>query len=171
MYGFGKRLFRNISCKCTMYHLAWAWLSGLIIGFLAAMSSGYFDFHGQFTSARPTFLSVLAVTVFPFLVSAVLSLAGQLWLIPCISFLKAFGFAYISVLVMNAYGSAGWLIQFLTMFSDCVSLPLLWWFWCSLLKSERSLQISAAAAPILVLIAAIWVDHRMILPFLSGLQI
>ena len=151
--------------------LAFSWIFGLISGLWAV---GYGDFHlagleDSFRSYTP--FSVFSVALLPVLISALVVFAEQSWLLLPISFLKAFSFAYVSSLVTGGYGSAGWLIQFLLMFSDCVSLPFLWWFWCRLLKSRQQIAFSTIFPVAIVAFFIGALDFKVISPFLSLLQI
>ena len=157
--------------KYAVPYLASSWILGLILGIWAARYAD-FDLSGLQDSFRYyTPISILSVALFPVLISVLVVFIERSWLLPVIGFLKAFGFAYVSSLLTRNFGSAGWLIQLLVMFSDCISLPFLWWFWCRLLKSAQQISFSGILPVTLVAIAIGALDFRVISPFLSTLQI
>ena len=163
--------FANYLRKYAVLILACSWSVGLILGIQVAKGV-----PGDFLSWNCTVQNVslpgaLIVALFPIVVSVLLMYMGQFWLIPVVAFLKSFSFAYVSWILMREFGSACWLIQFLVMFSDCISLPLLWWFWCHMMKSAQNAPISLSVPMGLMLIAIVVLNHRFILPILSSLQI
>ena len=157
--------------KCTVIALVCSWLSGLCFGFLAAKNVAI-DFCTLCAALqKEAAVSIFAVMLFPFVVSILLVYMRQSWLLTVIAFFKSFSFVYVSRILMRDFGSSGWLIQFLIMFSDCASLPLLWWLWCRLLDSKREALLSLSIPPVLAAIAIGIMDDRYISPVLSALQI
>lgn len=157
--------------KYAVPYLACSWILGLIFG-LWVISSAPADL--SYTNdffRRYTPVSMISVSLFPVLVSFLVVFAERSWVLLVISFLKAFGFAYTSCLVTRGYGSAGWLIRFLVMFSDCISLPFLWWFWCQLLKGRLKISVPMVFSVSVPAIAIGILDIQVISPFLSTLQI
>ena len=157
--------------KYAIPYLACSWILGLIFGLWAVR---YADFHFPVTEDSVyhyTPISIVTVAFLPVLMSVLAAYADKTWLLPAIGFWKAFSFAYVSYLMTSAYGSAGWLIQLLVMFSDCVSLPFLWWFLCLLLRSSQKISFSSVFPIILGAIALGVLDFKMVSPFWSTLQI
>ena len=159
-------MLRKYAVSC----LACSWILGLFFGLWAVRYTAFDPSVLRASFLNYTPISIISVALLPVLISVLAVFTEQSWLVLVVGFLKAFGFSYVSYLVTSGYGAAGWLIQFLVMFSDCLSLPFLWWFWCVLLKSERlcgSLLFPAAIAATAIGI----LDFRVISPFLSTLQI
>ena len=151
--------------------LACSWILGLISG-LWAVRFVDFDLPGLEDSFHSyTLFGVISVALLPVLISTMVVFVERSWLLLPFSFLKAFSFAYVGSLVTGGYGSAGWLIQSLLMFSDCLSLPFLWWFWCRLLKSAQQITFSTIFHITLVAFSIGVLDFKVISPFLSLLQI
>ena len=169
-----KVLHRSFANSCRKYAvpaLACSWILGLLFGIRVGQIA-FFDFNSMAaTFPGNTFVSLLAVMLFPIVVSVLIMYMGQPWLLLIVAFLKSFSFAYVSWIVMCDFGSAGWMIQLLIMFSDCLSLPLLWWYWCSLLRRTQHSLISMSIPILLATIAVGILDNRFIAPILSALQI
>lgn len=110
--------------------LAFFWTLGLILGTftpLAASDSVLFLMKSALL-APVSILVLLSTVLLPFLCVAIaVSVSAPEWLL-CICFCKAFCFSAISVLVFSAFGSAGWLIRCLLLFSDMATAPLLYSF-------------------------------------------
>ena len=70
----------------------------------------------------------LALQLLPFLIAAYAVSISGLWLLYTVFSCKLFSFAYMGMLLWLAYGSAGWLVRFLFLFTDIVSVPLFCWF-------------------------------------------
>ena len=151
--------------------LACSWIIGLVSGLWAVRYVDFdlFGLENFFHSYTP--LSVFSVALLPVLISVLVVFTEQFWLLLPISFLKAFSFAYVGSLVGSGYGSAGWLVQMLLMFSDCISLPFIWWFWCRILKSTEQITFSSILPIALVAVSIGALDFKVISPFLSLLQI
>ena len=163
--------FANFFRKYAIPALACSWIMGLIFGAWSG-SIAFFDFGPlAATFHSDASFSLLAVMLFPIVVSALIIYMDQPWLLLIIAFLKAFSFAYVSWILVSEFGSAGWLIQFLIMFSDCISLPLLWYFWCGLLHRPRHSLISLSIPMVFAIVAVGILDNHFILPILSALQI
>ena len=159
------------SRKYAAFTLACCWVSGLILGFLIAgeTSAELIPLVDSFQNRHA--IRLMTVTLFPVAVSALLLYMGLPRLIPVIAFLKSFSFAYVSGLLMQNFGTAGWLIQLLMMFSDCLSLPVLWLFWHRSLKYAHSSLLNLSLPTVLATLAIGILDIRFISPILSSLQI
>lgn len=89
-------------------------------------------------NGRVSITGLLSAFLLPLLFSAFAVYISQPWLLVPVAFGKAFSFSYLAFGVTLAFGSAGWLVRSLLMFSDCLTLPLLWWFWlCCIRASDR----------------------------------
>ena len=165
------RLF-DPQCKCTLTALACSWLFGSCFGLWAAKST-VMDLSALNAALQnEASVSIFAVMLFPFVVSILLVYMRQSWLLTVIALFKSFSFVYVSRILMKDFGSAGWLVQLLIMFSDCASLPLLWWLWCRLLYlKKRETLFSLSIPPVLAAISIGIMDDRFISPILSALQI
>ena len=90
-------------------------------------------------------------------------------MLAAVVFLKAFLFAYTGAAILILYPVSGWLLRWLLMFSDMVTMPILWFLWISVsfdnLESlHRRIVICAFC---FVLVGC--VDLLMIVPFLARL--
>ena len=145
--------------------LAYSWILGLISGLWVVHYADLSlpEIENSFRYYTP--VSIFSIALLPVLISALVVFAEQFWLLLPISFLKAFSFAYVSALVIGSYGPASWLVQLLLVFSDCISLPFLWLFWCRMLKSTHRITFSMVLPITLVAFSIGVLDFKVISPF------
>lgn len=157
--------------KGCHFVLAFFWLTGLVSGILVCLSAGdsFVSWMRSTVYWSVSIVGLLFVTIFPFLISAFAVFISRPGLLLPICFCKAFLFSLVSMGTVQAFGSAGWLIRCLLLFSDCVSVPLLYWYWLRFLPGTRTFCGWETVA-ILALGALIGsVDYRIISPFLVHL--
>lgn len=126
---------------CRLF-LALFWLSGFLCGMWAFLSreSVVSGLIGEAAAGSLSIVGLVLVTFFPFILSAfAVSLSWPVWILP-ISFCKAFLFSFVSFGIWRFYGSAGWLIHLLLMFSDLVAVPVLYGFWLRHISGEQSIR-------------------------------
>lgn len=119
--------------------LAFFWILGWVFGIWTASESELdcrFWMYGIFDSSI-SILSLLFFSFLPFLISIFLVLQNTSYLLPLIAFGKAFILAIVSFFVLITYGSAGWLIGSLYLFSDLCLLPVLFFFWSRYVSGKR----------------------------------
>lgn len=134
------------------------WLAGLLLGTFV-FKPDLSLMHPQFPN-RVSIVSAIVTATFPFLLAALavrINCKKLLWII---CFLKAFSFAYCGALIWHTYGSAGWLIRFLLMFTDICTLPA--FFWCCIRCSKKDFLVS-----LLFAVSAACINYSVISPFLA----
>ena len=165
------RSFSFFRCKLKPNILAFAWLGGLFLGAVISVSADNL-LASTMRAALSGSMSItgpIAVVLLPFLLSAYAVYFSQPTMLISVIFLKAFLFAYTGAGLLILYPVSGWLLQWLLMFSDMMSMPVLWFLWISgRFKNRISLPyrivICTACS---VLIGC--VDLFMIAPFLARL--
>lgn len=157
--------------KGSVSFLAFGWILGLVSGFLFSLYAGD-SLSTTMRAAASGCVSIpglLSAIFLPLLFSAFAVYISQPWLLIPIAFGKAFLFSYLGVGVMAAFGSAGWLIRWLLMFSDSCSLPLLWWYWLRAVSGQRCFAVRNTAAAFAVALIIGSVDYCMVSPVLANL--
>lgn len=164
--------FLTISRKPSIPVLAFVWILGLLSGCLLSARAGTSFFLTMRTAdfRGVSIIGLLSVFVLPLLFSALAVFIDQIWLLVPIAFAKAFCFSFLAFGITAAFDGAGWLIRWLLMFSDCCSLPLLWWYW---LRSVSGSDVHYARGTIACFAAALavgCVDYGLICPILADLN-
>lgn len=163
--------FRNLWRKgCTAF-LALSWFSGLVFGSFLAVSAdnSFASLMRAASERRVSIVGLLVVTLLPFLFSAFAVYLSQPRLLLPVAFCKAASVSQVALGIGASYGSAGWLMRFLLMFSDLCVVPLLFFYWLRYISGERRFGLS----PVLLFLAAVMmivsVDIRFVSPVLANL--
>lgn len=156
--------------KTTLAILAFFWTLGLMLGILCSGVAGdtLTPLMRTAVSRCVSFSGLLTAVLLPFLLSMLALYLHKPWLFVPIAFLKAFLFSYTGFGVMVAFDSAGWLVRLLLMFSDCCTMPILFWFWAAQINGCRKCLLSIAT-PILLAAAIGSFDFYVVSPFLATL--
>lgn len=161
----------NLWRRGCRFFLACFWLSGFLCGISVYLSAG----RTLVSLMRSTLLvsvsivGMLCVTTLPFLLSAFAVFLSRPVLLLPICFEKAFLFAFVSIGIIQAYGSAGWLLRWFLLFSDCTSVPMLYWFWLRHISGDRPLDGLGVALMCALGLLIGSVNYSVIPPFLAGL--
>ena len=157
--------------KYCFLFLAFCWIAGLLSGASACLAAGASLISlMRGAAARPvSIVSLLGVTMFPFLLSAFAVYISEPWLLLPVSFGDAFVLSFVSLGVMRCGGSAGWLVRWLLVFSASLASPLMYLYWLRHLTGRRRFD-GLEAACVLCLCALIGsVDFRLVSPLLARL--
>ena len=157
--------------KYSFLFLAFCWIAGLLSGASVYLAAGD-SLNSLMRSAvmRPvSIVSLLCVTMFPFLISAFAVYISEPWLLLIVSFGDAFVLSFVSLGVVQCSGSAGWLVRWLLVFSASLASPLMYLYWLRHLTGRRRFD-GLEAACVLCLCALIGsVDFRLVSPLLARL--
>lgn len=167
--------FLHHSDSCTLRKwsarlLAFSWILGLGCGGLV------FRFAGEsIVSLMPIAVSgpvsivgLLTCTLLPFLFTAFAVYVSLPWLLIVVSFCKSFLYAYVSCAVLTAFGSAGWLVRALLLFSDTCGAVLLYSCWLWYLDRGRRSSVFGVCAYSIAAAAAALMDGLYIAPLLQS---
>ena len=161
----------HFSRKYSLVILAFSWFLGLFLGVVFSIAAGdsIISLMSTAVSSRVSIVGLLTAILLPFLLSAFAVLICEPCLLVVIAFGKAFVFSYLSLGLMAAYGSAGWLVWLLLMFSDCCFLPLLMLYWIHFIFGGRSQAIPVTAMIGFAAVAIGSFDFYIVSPFLASL--
>ncbi len=157
--------------KCRILILALIWCVGLISG----VGSFYFtgdSFPSLMRMAAASHVSIVNLVIpsmLPFLFSAFALYLQCPQLLAVLCFLKAWLFGFVSFGCISAFGTAGWLLWLMALFSDIVCMVPLWWFWISHVECEGFVRFGQLATCILIVLCVISLDQGFISPFLVDL--
>lgn len=158
-------------CKVPTFHLACSFLFGLVLGCVSFfITSDSFLLWMRGADYRcMSIVGLLLVLLLPFLSSAFAVYIHQRWLLFPISFLKAFSFAFLYTGFGCAYPGSGWLIRYFVMFSDILTLPLLWLFWIRTLRGSDRLFSKETVLTLAVAVCVGYFDFTIVSPFAAQL--
>jgi hypothetical protein len=144
-----RSLFRDLP-ECL---LVVAWGGGCLLGILCGMNAGdtYFSLMRGAVRCSVSIVGLAFSVYLPFLLSAFAVYWNRPSLMYIVCVLKAWSFTLAAYGILNAFGSAGWLVRFLVQFSDILLLCPLCWFFLRHIRGnsaqwKRDLWICSAAA-------------------------
>lgn len=161
-------LFSYIARKRDHLILALCWALGLFFGFCLFRSCGS-NLASQMPLAmncQSSIFQLLTPILLPFLISAFAVYISLPRLLFGVCFLKALLFCYVSCAVNAAYGSAGWLIRGLFLFTDLSGTVLLYHYWHRHITGTRKFSFGSFGAYQTAVLLFAWVDYRYIAPLL-----
>lgn len=150
--------------------LAISFVSGLVAGTAVSSSAGDLIVRTipDALSVSGSLSGILTAALVPFALSALAIVMGRPALLYPIAFWKAFLTGFLGFAVLAAYGSAGWLVRSLMLFTECLTLPVLLIYWFLHLSPERlSVPLSTAAAVFAAVLTGTF-DYCIVSPFLAA---
>ena len=155
-------------CRSDAALLAFLWTAGLFLGTLAAQFAGP-SFSLMRPSSGVSIVTPLVAAAFPFLLAAFAVHIHRPKLLLFLCFCKAFCFAFCGCLIWCAYGSAGWLVRFLLMFTDICMVPVLCWFCMRHITGPIISEKRDLAVCIVIAVIVAGIDYFAVSPFLAKL--
>lgn len=165
------QVFYPSSSKRSARFLAFSFLLGLTCGIVAClqMDVQLFSLMRGIIADSVSIVCLIVSLLIPLLVSLSAFFVDPVLLFP-ICFARAFLFAFVHMCLLGCFGAQGWLIRWLLLFSDIISLPVFYFYWHRRLASNAvnfgSFLFAAAA---LCIIGSF--DYYAVSPFRTGLLI
>lgn len=148
--------------------LASVFLLGHLLGVLLSGSASelLFPVMRALPGSRATLAGLLAAAALPLVCSACAVYLRQTLLLFPIAFWKAFFFSYVAFGLFRAWGSAGWLLTGLSLFSATAAMPALYWYWLRHIGGSP-FRWADAGLTLAVLVVIGIIDYCLIGPFLA----
>ena len=158
---------RIVVRKWMPLFLAASWLCGIVFGVFcySASSPEFTSLMRRTLSCSVSIVGLLNTALIPFLLSTLFIVTSMPLLIPGLCFVKAFLFSFVSIGILESFGSGGWLLRFFLLFSDCVALPLLfgYWLWSVSAPGKLSWIVTTCVVFFAIVLVTI-LDYRIIAP-------
>lgn len=168
-YKVAFRTFFTNASVIAATKLSLVWLSGLLLGGFVGVDTAC-GLSPLFLLTPPydaTFLGIFLVLFIPLLFSVCLRFLFSADAILLVVFLKAAEFALVVVACFCSWGSAGWLISRLLLFSTFLNLPVLIWAWYRILCSNFGRRETFISIILMLIIGL--ADYFFVSPFLCSL--
>lgn len=156
----------------------WPWISlgfslavGVLIGLILAklLGSQYFLLMRTAVCGRVSIVSLFAVNLLPFLISAFAVYFSKPQIVFCVCFIKSILMGAAVLAMLRIFGSAAWLVFLLFQFSSLCLFPVLCWFsirhWAGNRDTLKKDFTICACTAVLILVF----DYCLISPFLAGI--
>ncbi len=155
--------------RVSVFLMLWAF--GIILGtFTGNCSSAQsVSLMRHVLTAPVSIVGLLICAALPFAFTAAAVLSGKPWLVYCFTFLKGFAFSYTGSLCLLSFGSSGWLVRVLLLFSQIAIVPALWYVWLSLCKENMPLNRWGISLLSSYLVSIVLLDYFVVAPYLEKL--
>jgi len=160
-------LLRRISCSEALF--CGVWLAGLLLGslFAAQLDMQIVSLMRPFITQRVSIVIKLSCAALPFVIAAYAVKFSAFRTLFVIAFCKTFAFALSGWLICAIFGSAGWLIRILLLFSDICTVPMLCWFSMRHINGVADTWKKDVLICSVCCVVAVITDILVISPFLS----
>lgn len=157
--------------KYPIFVLAFIWCSGIIFGVGSYLYAGdsFASLMRMAAGRNVSIVNLLISSMLPFLFSAFAVYLHCPQLLAVLCFLKAWLFGFVSCGVLTSFGSAGWLVWLMMMFSDIFCLIPLWWYWISQFRSANRVHGTQLAGCLAAVLLIVSLDYSFISPLLVNL--
>lgn len=161
----------KFTCRVSPFFLAVSFFLGHFLGvcFSLGASDSFYSMMRMAVFSPASITGLLSAVTLPFLCSAIAVYLKQPLLLLPVAFLKAFCFSCVGLGVLSCFGSAGWLIWFLLQFSDCCTLPVLYWYWRRHISGTGSFDWAVSMVILSALLLVGSFDYCVISPFLANI--
>ena len=170
------KLFANIRdwfcrvCRGRRFVLS-VWIAfGCITGAVFALNisnSFLLLMRSELFCGMSIFWLILA-SFLPFLISAFAVYFMKCWIFYPIGFSRGFWLCFLAVAVIRIFGSAGWIVNCLFLFSGILTLPLLCWFWIRRFSLSREMIRRDFLICLIAVIIICYLDNSVFFPLLAA---
>lgn len=152
--------------------LALSWALGLGFG---ALTFRYGKDHlvslmPSVLSGRLSIVGLASSGILPFLLSVFAVYYSVPWILIIVCFVKAFLYAYISCGVYSVFPSGTWLIHWLLLFVDTLSIPVLYLYWHRYISGCRGFRIGTTLGYLAVLLGIIALGYLILIPLTAAIS-
>ncbi len=162
----------SLSSSIRLTPLLILWTFGIILGtgFGGNSTAASVSLMRQALTAPVSIVSLFVCACIPFAFTAAAVLSGRAWLIYFLSGLKGFAFGITASVCFLAFGSAGWLVRSLLLFSQIANAPALWYVWICLCPGNVQLTRRGICSVAAYVFFVALLDYFKIAPFLRDLS-
>lgn len=167
-------LHRNFSSNFRKYgsgFLAFSWCMGLLTGAVLFRCAGTSlpSLMRLAVTGQVSIVSLFSSILLPFLFSAIAVYFSVPSMLVLVAFFRTCLFSFLSCGLLTAYGSAGWLVQVLFMFSEPAGLVILYWFCLRHITARRGFSPGEVVVTFSIVSFLGSVEYCVISPFLAGI--
>ena len=158
-------------CKRALLLLAFIWFLGLMSGrhYSQQASNTYLLLMRASSEFRLSIIGLAVSVLLPFIISAVAVYFSKPAVIYVLTYLYALLFSYTGCCLRMLFSNAGWLIQFMLLFSHCITIPFYCWFSMRYINGRKPTFIRDLWIGIAVISVVGIIDILVISPFLAAL--
>lgn len=151
-----------------LYLIILFWFFGLLSALLVLKLTPYSLMYPLFIE-RVSIVGMIVSLTFPFIFSYILLNRGYFYLVLPIILLKAFGYMFCFCCYSKIFGTSGWLVRSLLLFSDSIAVFLLLYYCYRYATGNRKGSFQYFRFSILALILSGCLDYYIVSPFIMML--
>lgn len=150
--------------------LAICWLLGLLFGVICYAFSGpdTVSLMRGVVFCPVSIVGLLNAVLIPFLLSVLFVALSVPKMLLVICFVKAFSFSFVSLGILMSTDCGGWFVRYFLQFSDCIMIPLFYWYWSNFVLPFTVPHQSVTGIACCVLVLAVFLDYRVVAPYLCA---
>ena len=142
-----------------------SWILGILCGcFFATQTSDKASLMHMLLQSHMSIVGGLAVSFLPLCISAVIISLNKTALLIPLAFVKAFMYSFSSACVICAFGTAGWLVRLLFLFSDSLISLFCFRLWLCCFSGVKRIEWECMSCAICC-VCVFTVDCLIIAPF------
>lgn len=163
----GLRNFIHVSCRNSVWILAFCWVFGICLGLLLGFVSGDLSFMMRRACYEPvSIVRLLPTLLFQVALSAVAALFFHPRVFYLFSLGKGLSYGFCMYMIIAEFTSAGWLLFGLLSFSDGCLLISLFSFWIHQIGNSKQEIKRDIITCLVVALAATFADYYVISPLI-----
>ena len=149
------------------------WFLGVDLAYWVFQTSGsvFCTLMGRAFSGSVSIVGLLSILIFPFLITVLASVLRKSYPLYMMSFVNGFVYSICSLSVHSYFGSAGWLVHFLLMFSQTSNLVVLLSIWIRFVLNKRCVSLKTIIWGFVLCVVILVIDLQLISPFVALLNI
>lgn len=158
-------------CKRRFLLLAFIWFLGLTSGryYAEHASATYLLLMRAAPQYRLSIIGLAVSVLLPFLISVGAVYFSQPIVLYILAYLYSLLFSFACCCLRIIFADAGWLIQFMLLFSHCMAIPFYCWFTLRYLNGKGTTFIRDSLIVVVAIFIAGTFDLLVISPFLAAL--
>ena len=156
-------------CMIRVCFLAFLWISAMLAGvFVCSVDSKIHSLMLVAPSCSLSIVGVLIITILPLAISIAGLYTKKFAILYIIYIIKSFSSGYLLFAIARVYGSAGWIVHLLLLFSENVTSFLILWITFRHVKGRSKTFFLDALICITISIAIGIIDYLFVAPFLCA---
>ena len=166
---FSQYLIASRCHSCKMI-IAFLWGIGFVCGCLcAACADNFTSLMRTCCTADVSIVGLFFVPFLPFLISAAAVYCSAPLIVYLTGFCKSFLLGFCVCTVYSGFPGGGWLVSLLLLFTDVLTVPMLFWFQCHAVINPGKTTFKYGMLAIFWFAAVSAVDYFWIVPLLRDI--
>lgn len=163
--------FRRHWRNASLLYLAFTWCLGLSYGMYFALRAEFVSYSMMHSllSSPVSIVSLLVAGIVPLIVSVIfIRFRLSVFILP-VAFSKSFLISFCQCCLLTSFGSAGWLVKAVIMFSGSINSALLLFYWSLYINQTGQWHIRSFLILTFAVISVCFVDYCFISSYFAAM--